>query len=128
MKYVIRMFMMMLVSVPLYVFAATPSTGLIPCGNVGQPDCDFKMLLQLGNNLIKFCIILGTSVFTIMFMYAGFEYLTAMGDTGKISKAHTYFWNAIIGFVIMLSAWLLVTFILKMLLNSTTASDYLLLK
>jgi len=49
-------------------------------------------------------------------MYAGYLYLTAVGDTGQISKAHGLFKNAIIGFIIILVAWLLVDFILTALL------------
>ena len=124
MKYILRIFAIVLVSLPVFAYAAME---IVPCGNPGQPDCDFNQLLKLGNNVIRFCIITGTSVFSIMFMYAGFEYLTAMGDTGKISKAHTYFWNAIIGFVIMLSAWLLVDFILTVLVKAKNPSDYRLL-
>ena len=107
---------------PLFGFAA--AGGLIPCDG---PDCNFASLVELGNRIIKFCIIAGTSVFSIMFMYAGYEYLTAMGDTGKISKAHTYFTNAIYGFIIMLAAWLIVDFILKSLIDSGSLSKYRLL-
>ena len=107
---------------PLFVFAA--AGGLIPCDG---PDCNFASLVSLGNKIINFCIVAGTSVFSIMFMYAGFEYLTAMGDTGKISKAHTYFTNAVYGFIIMLAAWLIVDFILKALIDSSSLSKYRLL-
>lgn len=108
-----------IVSVPLFAYAALE---IVPCDGVTKA-CDFNALVQLGNNIIKFCIVTGTSIFSIMFMYAGYEYLTAMGDTGKITKAHTYFWNAIVGFVIMLSAWLLVDFIFKMLVKNNP-NDY----
>jgi hypothetical protein len=62
-----------------------------------------------------------------MFAYAGYLYLTAMGNSGQISKAHTVFLDAIIGFIIMLSAWLFVDFILTALLKGDNPSQYRLL-
>ena len=116
MKYLIRFFVIALASLPFFVYSATPSGLLIPCdpspvSGGASGDCTFPKLMEMANNIIKFCIVLGSSVFAIVFMYAGYLYLTAMGDTGQISKAHGLFWNAIIGFVIMLAAWLFVDFI-----------------
>lgn len=129
MKYIIRVLTILIVSVPLASYAMS----IIPCdgptgvqGGTGKV-CDFTTLIALGNNIIRFCIITGTSVFSIMFMYAGFKYLTANGNPGQISTAHNYFLNAIIGFVIMLSAWLLVDFIFKSLLKPSggaSVDDY----
>lgn len=105
-----------LAAVPFLAIAQNIS--VVPVNNCSKyGDCDFNDLVGLANNIIQFCIVAGSIVFAIMFMYAGYIYLTAVGDTGKISKAHTYFWNSIIGFVIMLSAWLLVDFILTSLLG-----------
>lgn len=123
MKYLIRILIVMLVTVPFIASALE----IIPCDGVTKA-CDFSMLLKLGNNIIKFCIVTGTSIFSIMFMYAGFKYLTAMGNEGQITKAHAYFWNSIVGFVIMLAAWLSVDFIFKALVKGANASDYILIK
>ena len=122
----------MIALLPIFVYSAV-LPNLIPCDPSPIPgasgakgDCDFSALITMANNIIKFCIVLGTSVFAIVFMYAGYLYLTAMGDTGQISKAHGLFWNAIKGFVIMLAAWLLVDFILTALIPNNS-SDYRLL-
>ena len=118
--------MTVLCLIPFVPMIANGYDGIIPCGKSG-PDCDYKSLISLGNNIINFCIIIGTSVFCLVFMYAGYLYLTANGDTGQIGKAHGLFWNAIIGFVIMLSAWLIIDFILTNLIKSTDVSKYRLL-
>ncbi len=92
--------------------------GLVVCGNRnnGQADCDkMSQLYQMINDLVKWIITISSSVFAIMVMYAGFNYLTAMGDEGKIKKGHEFLKNAIIGYVIMLSAWLVIKFILDQL-------------
>jgi hypothetical protein len=43
-----------------------------------------------------------------MFTYAGVEYVTAAGNSGKINQAHRIFWTVFVGFCIMLAAWLIV--------------------
>ena len=69
MKYLIRIFVVIVVSVPLFVYSAI----IIPCdpspikGGVSG-DCTFPALITMANNIIKFCIILGTSIFAIVFM------------------------------------------------------------
>ena len=126
MKFFIRTFVVVVATLPFFANSAVlPS--LIVCDPLSNVPCTFSSFVGLANTIIKFFIILGTSVFTIMFMLAGFEYLTANGNSGKISKAHSYFFDSIIGFVIMLAAWLFVDFILSALLKSGTAGDYRLL-
>lgn len=137
MKYLIRFFIITIISVPLLASAQLPSfnaklPSLIVCDPVptqgGQAvPCDFSALIGLANTVIRFLIILGTSVFSFMFMYAGYLYLTALGNTGKISKAHGIFWDAIIGFCIMLAAWLFVDFIFTSLVPSDKQGAYRLL-
>lgn len=121
MKYLIKICVITLCLLP---FVSSAYSGLIPCSG---PDCNYSSLLQLGNNIINYCIVIGTSIFSLVFMYAGYLYLTANGDTGQIGKAHGLFWNAIVGFVIMLSAWLIIDFILTNLIKSTDVSKYRLL-
>ena len=131
MKYTIRIAIVIFASIPFLAYAQLPS--LIVCDPVqtspggATGDCTFSSIIGLANTVIKFLIILGTSVFSIMFMWAGFTYLTANGNTGKISKAHTYFLDAIIGFVIMLAAWLFVDFILTALVKGVNPNQYKLL-
>lgn len=126
MKNLLRILIVIVAILPLFVSAQT----FIVC-NPAPPsgtDCDFSKLILLANNIIKYCIVLGTSIFSIVFMYAGFLYMTARGDTGQISKAHGLFWDAIIGFVIMLAAWLLVDFILVSLVKNNPGNYRLLSK
>ena len=122
MKYLIRITLIVLATLPFLAHAQLPS--LIVCDG---PDCNFSSLVGLANNIIRFLIILGFSVFSIMFMYAGWLYLTAVGNTGQISKAHTLFLDAIIGFIIMLAAWLLVDFILTAFVKGNNPDQYRLL-
>lgn len=131
MKYIIRMCVILICLLPVISLGYD---GLIPCSGVATSTtdssltpCTYESLIALGNKIINFCIVTGTSIFALIFMYAGFLYLTANGDTAQISKAHGFFWNAIVGFVIMLSAWLIVDFILTNLISSSKITNYRLL-
>lgn len=78
--------------------------------------CQYSDLIALANNIIKFLVLdISVPIATIAFVYAGFLYMTAVGDSGKISKAHEIFKKVIIGFIIAAAAWLIVHFILQAL-------------
>lgn len=95
---------------PVLVF----SGGIVPCNG---PDCNFDSLLQLARNIIDFLIVVSIPLAVIAFIYAGFSYITAGGNEGKIKKAHDIFWKVLWGFVFVLSAWLIVQTILAALLK-----------
>ncbi|HEY4487034.1 MAG TPA: hypothetical protein VJB70_04895 [Candidatus Paceibacterota bacterium] len=107
-----------IVLVPSIVFAQNILTeGIVPCGDDGEPSCDFGQLIQLVQNLITFALIIAAPLAAIMFAYAGFLYLTAAGETGKISKAHSVFMTVFWGIVIVLAAWLIVNTIFEAVAN-----------
>lgn len=97
--------LLILASAPVFLYAESP---LVPCDGSARKPCDFGQLVLLVKNLINYIFIIAVPIATVMFAYAGFLYLTAAGDTGKISKAHSVFWTVFIGFIIILSAWLIV--------------------
>lgn len=102
---------------PLAVFAQ----GIVPCGNVNpatghfdQPNagtpyhpCRFTDFIALARNVINFLIALGVVAAAAGFAYAGYLYITAMGSEEKIRRAHSIFYKVVLGFVFMLSAWLI---------------------
>lgn len=100
---------------------ATPffasSAGLVPCGGSGEPPCSFSLLIELIQRIINFLLIIAAPIASILFAYAGFLYLTAGEESGKISKAHDVFLNVLIGIVIALAAWLVVNTINNALLK-----------
>jgi hypothetical protein len=59
-------------------------------------------------------IFLGTLgvIFLILMLFAGYLWMTAGGDIEKVKKAQMYIRNAIIGLVIIASAWAIVAFVL----------------
>ncbi|MFH1402248.1 MAG: hypothetical protein ABIG87_01315 [Patescibacteria group bacterium] len=94
------------------------SADLVPCkqtlNSKGTWDntCDFAALVQLASNIIDFILKMAGSISAIMFAYAGFLYLSAQGDSGKITTAHKIFKNVALGIFFVVGAWLIVKAIL----------------
>ena len=97
------------------------ANGIVPdCGkvvkDVVQNPCDFEDLMILINNVITFLVItLATPLFALIIIYTGWLYLSAGENSGNITKAKSIFRNAIIGYVVALSSWLIVKTILTSL-------------
>ncbi|MDO8584466.1 MAG: IPT/TIG domain-containing protein, partial [bacterium] len=62
--------------------------------------------------------VLGIILVSII-IYAGFLYMTSGGDPEKTTKAKLWIRNAIIGLIIILSAWAITTFIINKLIEAT---------
>jgi len=56
-------------------------------------------------------------VFLVLLLYAGFTWMTAGGDTEKVTKAKTMITQAVIGLVIITAAFTISTFVLGSLVN-----------
>ena len=107
---------------PFTVSAWAPGQPFIPCGRTG-PDCDFNGFIQLLRNAIDAMFIFSIPIVALVFAYAGYLYLTAMGNSSQASKARGIFTSVLMGFVIMLSAWLIVKVITDGLLSDSFKKD-----
>lgn len=102
-------FLIMMALMPMFFVSAA----LVPCGGSGQDPCTFNDFFVLTFKIINFLLRdIATPLAALTFAVAGWMYLTAGGDTGQIQKAHELFKNVAIGFIIALSAWLVVNAIL----------------
>lgn len=102
---------------PSFVLAADPipgAGGLIPCAG---PDCNFSHVIQFANKIIDWLMRIAIPVTAALFSYAGFLYLTSGGDSGKKTAAHKVFKSVFIGFVMALSAWIIVNFLTNFFLD-----------
>lgn len=100
-----------------YIHAQAFSTDLIVCDGVTVP-CTFDKLVQLGRNFVNLLIVYSVPIAVISFIYAGFLLLTSQGNPGAISKARGIFTDTVIGFMIVLAAWLIVFTITSALLKT----------
>lgn len=80
-----------------------------------QGKCGWRDLIVLLNVTIQFLAYIAASLSAIAFAYAGFLYMTAAGDSGKIEQAHGIFKKTFIGIFFVLVGWLLIATMLKIL-------------
>lgn len=102
---------------PLFSFAQTQlekPTGpgadraLVQCDTCGAKDA-----VNIIQNIMNLAFMFSGFVVAVMFMYAGFLLITAVGDTGKIQKARNIFKRTVIGFIVMYLSYILVLNVLK---------------
>ncbi len=106
-------FLLLLVLViPLSVDAQIASPQTIGCSGV---DCQACNLVRLIQNVIRFIIFVSIPVLGILVAYAGFLYFSSGVSAGNIERARSIFFGALIGFIIMLGAWLIVNLIITSL-------------
>lgn len=77
-----------------------------------EVPCEWPQFIALVNELIRFGIYLAVVFATLTIAYAGFRMLTAAGNESQISAAKGMIWNAVLGIIIVMIAWLIVQYIL----------------
>jgi len=93
-------------------YDSASSEGLVTCTGL---NCNVCELVKTANNIVNFLIVILTIAATIMIVISGFQLVTSGGDPSQRQKAKSSFVAILIGFVIVLSAWLLVDLLLKTL-------------
>ena len=99
--------------------------GIVPRCNIGginmqtgqyNVPCDFNFFIDLINRVIKFLLfVIATPLVAIILMYTGYLYISAGGNSGQVEKVKHILFNAVIGYVIALAAWLIVNTIVTSL-------------
>ena len=90
--------------------------GLVPCSGTDCTTCD---VISLGNNVVQWLIGILFVIFALLAAYAGFELVTSGGNPAAKTSAKKKLTNAIIGFIIVLAAWLIVDTFMRTLLSGT---------
>lgn len=83
------------------------------------PTCSACHLVELGNRLIKWLIGIIVILFAVLAVWAGFGLVTSGGNPSALQDAKSRFTNAFIGFLIVLSAWLIVDTLMRGIVNGT---------
>ncbi len=124
-----RRFLILLLSISVFIICLMPSislaqnstegtelkySGIVQCDGVvtvGESGrnvpCDFYNLMIIVNKLINWAFALSVPVVAGMFAYAG--YLHISGSEADLKKSKAMMQNAVIGFIISLTAWFAVT-------------------
>lgn len=112
-----------IIGMPILVSAA----GLVPCGGVGEKDCDFNQLMVMVNDIIKFLFKdVALPLTAISLMYIGGRLVLYQDKAGEWKKATEAFADIGIGFGIMVGAFVLIKFVLSQFLATGFSVDFLL--
>ena len=99
----------------------------IPCGEYdsgGLDECDFYDLIRLVQNVLNWIVLISFPVAIITFAWAGFLLLTT-GVVDKRTEAKKMLWSVVIGFAIILAAWLIVRTIVNTLLAPNIGNQFI---
>lgn len=77
-------------------------------------------VLQVVQNVIRFAISIGIVLATLALVYAGFVWMTSGANPGRREQGRTMLINVFVGLFVMLSAWLIVDFVMKSLYSEET--------
>ncbi len=79
--------------------------GVVPCDG---PDCRACDIITLGQNLLTWFIGIMAAIIALMFAWGGMEMVMSAGNASMVSSGREKMSNAVIGLIIVLSAWLIV--------------------
>ncbi|MCX6796280.1 MAG: hypothetical protein NTW06_02155 [Candidatus Falkowbacteria bacterium] len=98
--------------IPYFVFATSPLENLKSVRqNSGYADVDETGAASLAGSIVKvFFSILGI-IFIVLMLYGGYNWMIAAGDNAKVEKAKDTIKRAVIGLIIVVSAWAIYIFI-----------------
>lgn len=107
----VTVLMALVLIVPTHAFAQ----GIVPCEDA---DCSFADLVGLGQNIIDFLLRIAVPIAAALFAWAGFLYLTSAEKPGQRDTAKKIFQSVFWGLVIALGAWLIVSFLTTLFLDT----------
>jgi hypothetical protein len=90
--------------------------GLVTCDGVTVP-CDACTLVLMADKVIQWLFTILISLTIMMIMYAGFRLVVSQGNSHAWEESKGMLTNIVVGFIIVLSAWLIVDTVMKGLVN-----------
>ena len=98
-------------------FLVSAQGGFIPCDGGLSDECGYDDLLILINNVIDWIIKISVPIAAGVFAWAGIKMMIHGDNPGKRSESINTMKKVFIGFVFILSAWIIVTTITNALLS-----------
>jgi len=112
----------------MQVFAATSSVREEVFGQLGAAGGASGANLSntdprvIAARIIKVALSIIGTIFLVLVVYAGFLWMTAGGEDGKIETAKKLLYDGVIGLAIILSAYAITYFVFDVMLKSSTAT------
>jgi len=97
-----------LLLIPVLTNAATSTLPLVPCGGPNQHECTLCDLLVLAQNILKFALEMAFLIIIGFIAYGGFRWIFSLGKEENLKAGQQIITNAIIGLIIILTAWIIV--------------------
>jgi len=95
-----------------------PLVPLVQCDGV-KVECDLCAFVQMFDRIEKWLVAILTLVAVMLMVYAGFKMVSSTGNPSAVQEAKKLLVNVLIGFVIVLAAWVIVDTLLKALMGDT---------
>ena len=95
-------------------------SGQIMNEQMGHPF-DLLLVEQITGRVIYGTLGLLGVIFLVLTVYAGFLRLTAGGEEARVEKANAYLKNGVIGIAIVLAAFGITAFVIRVLVGATLA-------
>lgn len=117
----------LIVILPVMVFGAepiTPECDVYVNGKLTNP-CTVNHLLKILENTAKWILGVIGSVALILFVYGGFLWVTAAGNSGRVEQGRNIIVGTVVGIIIVLGAYTGVRFIANNLGDTGGASQFL---
>ncbi|MCR4313972.1 MAG: hypothetical protein NUV84_01855 [Candidatus Uhrbacteria bacterium] len=94
-------------------------TDLTTVGTSIGVDSSRKLPELIGKIIAVLLSVLGI-IFVVLVVYAGFLYLTSMGEPEKVKKAKTLLTQSILGLIIIIAAYAIAAFVIDALTKVST--------
>ena len=99
------------------------SAQFVPCGGPDQPACQFCHLVEMGNTIVLWLVFVLTIVAGLIFAVAGLKLVTSGGNPSQKDAAKSMFVNVIVGYLIVLAAWLIIDTLMKGLADQSLIGE-----
>ena len=107
----------------LQTVSAAETTGIAQLAQCSGADCSACNVVYMANGLITWLIGILCVIFAVILAIAGVKLVTSGGNASALDAAKSSFTNAIIGFLIVLSAWLIIDTIMRGLIGNEGRLD-----
>ena len=100
-------------------YAWVPGDPIVPCGGedatTAEDACEICDLAKGIDSIVEFFARLVAVVTVVIIVVAGIMYIVSAGNQGMVTMAKTAMKNALIGLIIVLTAFVLIHFVLRAL-------------
>jgi hypothetical protein len=100
---------------PLVLAAESSGGGIVPCGTDSTGPCTLCHFIIGIQNLVQYGLYLVTTMAFVGIFIGGAMYMISVGDSAMIESAKRFIGASLVGFALVLGAWLIVNIILNVM-------------